>query len=68
MSKLRSLLSETRRSRSPTDERTESISRRVHIVAERLFNVAQASDALATAPSIKLQNCLMYDRHTGHIT
>jgi len=68
MSKLRILYSGTRRSRSPTDERTEGISRRVHILAERLFTVAQAIDALATAPNIKLENCLMYDRHTGHIT
>ena len=56
------------RSRSPTDERTEGISRRTHILAERLFNVGDAIDELATAPNIKLLICLMYGGHTGRIT
>jgi len=50
-----------RPSRSPTDEHTEGISRRIHIHAERLFNVAEAIDDLATAPHIKLPICLLYD-------
>ena len=57
-----------RRSRSATDERTEGISRRIHVLAERLFNVADAIDELATALHIKLPVCLMCDCHTGHIT
>jgi hypothetical protein len=48
-----------RRSRSPTDERTEDISRRIHILAERLFNAVEVIDELATAPDVKLQNCYL---------